>query len=153
MPNILFPRLVSSVQMDLYGEFLMKIDLYYGFTIIMISFSAHSYNVPCVNIYPITTIVSASPVHMQQCWSSAAAMHAWELVVYVSICAVRVSHSHWLHCQVSMARMSSAETETRSRFSCSSPASTASAAIALCIPVRFWRCLHHDGLWLSGKKN
>ena len=51
-----------------------------------------------------------------------------------------------------LARMSSAEAETPGRFSCSCPASTASAAIAMCISVRFGRRLHHDGLWLSCKK-
>ena len=51
-----------------------------------------------------------------------------------------------------LARMSSAETETLGRLSCSCPASTAPAAIPMCIPVRFCRCLHHDGLWLLCKK-
>ena len=52
-----------------------------------------------------------------------------------------------------MARMSSAAADTPGRFSCSCPASTASAAIAMCISVRFCRRLHHDDLWLSCKKN
>ena len=51
-----------------------------------------------------------------------------------------------------LARMSSAEAKTPGRFSCSCPASTASAAIAMCISVRFCRRLHDDGLWLSCKK-
>ena len=52
-----------------------------------------------------------------------------------------------------LTRISSAKAETPGQFSCSCPASTASAAIAMCISVRFCRRLHHDDLWLSCKKS
>ena len=74
-------------------------------------------------------------------------------ILFISKFALLCSCSFFsLHIFFCLAHMSSAETETYGRLSCSCPASTASAAIPMCFSVRFCRCLHHDGLWLLCKK-